>query len=237
VSSRRGSESVLVPSDARSVLVCSYSGLEEPRAVSYTGPPHRLIGDGLVLDHGTVERLASGLDAIPPTSPNVAFSCPADFGNQLVAYFRYRTGVDDPVTIGLSGCQMITNGHVNRLGRDAAVINELAAAARPAVVRGRIRVCGGPGPGRCFTETIGGCGRSPGSCSTSDRVTVITAGRQRLVTVRLSRARFSVELPGGSYRLKLLADGRRVHGKVLQTRRATAGAGHTTSVTFRFDVP
>jgi hypothetical protein len=228
---------VLVPSGASSVLVCSYSGLVEPHAVSYTGPPHRLIGDGLVIDHQTVGRLGSGLDAIPPTSPNEAFSCPADFGNQLVAYFRYPAGVDDPVTIGLSGCQMITNGHVRRLGRDAAVINELAAEARPAIVRGRILVCGGPAPGRCFTETIGGCGPSAGSCSTSDRVAVITPGRRRLVAVRLSHARFSVEVPGGSYRLRLLADGRRVYGKVLQTRRATASAGRTTSVTFRFDVP
>ena len=89
---------------ASSVLVCSYSGITESHAVPYTGPMHRLIADGLAGDGVTVERLMSGLDAIPPISPNDAFSCPADFGNQVVAYFRYPSGVDDAITVGLSGC-------------------------------------------------------------------------------------------------------------------------------------
>jgi hypothetical protein len=233
-SDRPGAGMQLVPSGATIVHVCDYSGFTEPPPLPQTGPAHRLIGEGGVLDVARARRIADELNAIPPRSGPIA--CPADFGNQLVAYFLYPSGVVDPVTIGLSGCQSITNGHVDRLGMGRPVVSELARLARPATIRGRVELCGGPAPGRCRVETGGVCTPSSG-CSTTDRVAVVEAGGPRVVTVRLHRARFSVEVPAGGYKLELLADGRRVHGKVVQVRRAKARAGRTTSVVFLIAIP
>jgi hypothetical protein len=233
-SSRPGAGAQLIPRGAIVLHVCNYSGFSEPPPLPQTGPPHRLIGEGGVLERSHVARIAAQLDAIPPQSGSIA--CPADFGNQLVAYFLYPSGVVDPVTVGLSGCESITNGHVNRLGLSRPVVGELAALARPATIRGRVRLCGGPAPGRCATETATVCG-PPLGCSTTDRVAVITIVGGHLLTVRLHHARFSVEVPAGDYRLQLLADGRRVRGKVVKTIRARARAGQRTSVAFTLAVP
>lgn len=235
-SDRPGASTQLVPAGSVVVHVCNYSGFTEPPPLPQTGPAHRLIGEGGVLDRSRVARIANELDAIPPAPPGHGIACPADFGNQLVAYFLYPSGVVDPVTIGLSGCQSITNGHVDRLGMGRPVVSELARLARPATIRGRVELCGGPAPGRCRVETGGVCTPSSG-CSTTDRVAVVEAGGPRVVTVRLHRARFSVEVPAGGYKLELLADGRRVHGKVVQVRRAKARAGRTTSVVFVIAIP
>src|SRR4029077_16174770 len=105
-------------------------------------------------------------------------------------------GADDPVTIGLSGCQLITNGHVNRLGRDAPVVTQLASLAKRATLSGRIRSCGGP-PGT-------GCAPGAPSVLRANRVAVLTTKGLRLVTVRLHHARFRVYVPAGHYKLELL---------------------------------
>jgi hypothetical protein len=50
-------------------------------------------------------------------------------------YFRYRSGPTDPVTVGLSGCELVSNGNVHRTagvspaGRTA--ISALLAALHP----------------------------------------------------------------------------------------------------------
>lgn len=236
VSSRPGSDAELVPPGARRLLVCSYSGFTEPGPMANQGPAHRLIGSGSLTNPARVSQLAVALNAIPPRSGAIA--CPADFGNQLVAFFRYGSPPDDPVAVGLSGCQTISNGHIQRLGLSAPVVTQLSELARPGIIRGRVQVCGGPAPGGCHTETLGSCGPAPRSCSRADRVAVLTVpGRQRLVTVRLRGARFVVEVPAGRYKLELLADGKHVHGKVVQTAQATVRAGHTTAVVFGISVP
>ena len=56
-------------------------------------------------------------------------------------------------------------------------------------------------------------------------------------TLRPAQGRFRLSLSPGDYAVELLADGKRVRDRLLQTKGATVRARHTTAVIFRFDVP
>ncbi len=109
-STATGASAMLVPPGAREVLLCRYSaaGLA-PKSV----PLARLIAHRLVTRLATVESLASALNAL--RTQQGPYACPADNGKAIIAFFRYSLRSDDPVTIGLSGCSIVTNGHLNRL--------------------------------------------------------------------------------------------------------------------------
>jgi hypothetical protein len=99
-----------VPDGPSEVLLCRYSGLgvnppSSPRAF-------RLVDDLFVVNRSTVTTLAGALDRLPVLGGT--FSCPADFADAVVAEFRYRSGPADPVRVGLSGCDLVSNGHVHR---------------------------------------------------------------------------------------------------------------------------
>lgn len=128
VSQAKGSS--LVPRGAVSLTVCRYNGLPgDPESVQGM-PAHKLIAAGTTSDGGTIARLSAELDAIRPLRPGATYGCPADFGSKLLAFFVYRSRPGDVVTIGLTGCNSITNGHVRRLGRGAPVIGRLAGVAQ-----------------------------------------------------------------------------------------------------------
>jgi len=131
VSRSPGASSSLVPRGAVSLTVCRYSGLagdpQSPRGVA----PHRLVGAGTTGSRATIARVSAALDAIRPARPGVRYGCPADFGTKLLALFAYRSGPGDVVTIDLSGCNAITNGHLRRLGLNAPVIGQLSGLAAP----------------------------------------------------------------------------------------------------------
>ena len=106
VSARPGATRALVPPGARTILVCRYSGLGTP------GGAFRLTVHQLVSDQATVVRLSRQLDALTPTTG--VYHCPSDSGADVVARFVYPTGPQDPVTVDLTGCNGVTNGHVHR---------------------------------------------------------------------------------------------------------------------------
>lgn len=102
-----GASAALVPPGARNVLLCRYSGVSPlPSAAS------RLLVGRLISDSHLVRRLSTRFDALPPF-PSGSFFCPADFGTEIIAIFRYTPGPqsDDPVTVDPSGCASATNGH------------------------------------------------------------------------------------------------------------------------------
>jgi hypothetical protein len=104
-----GAKAQLVPSGARRVLVCRYGGLNSGFFKM------RLVNLRLVLDAATVTRLANEFNALKPF-PTGSISCPADFGQNIIAIFSYRPGPrsDDPVTVDTSGCAPVTNGNLTR---------------------------------------------------------------------------------------------------------------------------
>ena len=254
-SSRTGASVTLVPAGVVQVLLCRYDG-------PFGGPrPHianrfRLVARRLVVDRARAAKLAAELDRIPQ-GPSGEYVCPSAIGAAIVAYFGYASGPPAPVTVELSGCMTATNGHVTRdagIG-DATVLDRLEAlihaapvrsggnrtgGARNATIDGHLLLCGGPAPGRCFVTTIGGCA-PPDGCSRSDRVVAIgTAGAvvaQQRLCFPWPNGRFRLRVPPGQYAVELLADGARIHGRVMQTKGATARAGHTTTVVFLFNIP
>ncbi len=241
LSSRAGAGAAMVPPGAQQVLLCRYNGLPNPPPLSVAGKPaFGLVAQHLVLNQATVTGLASQLNAIPVTTG--VYSCPADFGTAIIAYFGYASGTANPVKVGLSGCEAISNGHVDRLGLDAPVVSQLEALVplepvRPARIDGDVWLCGGPAPGRCRTETLTVCGPTATQCFTTDRVTISKRAGGLVETVKLHQGRFAATVPPGRYRVSLLGDGSRVHGKVLQTKAVTARAGRTATVRFLIAVP
>lgn len=107
VSNVAGARSSLVPGHPEAVLLCRYSGLNgRPRLA--------LVRARTVTDPDTIRRLAHELDALPTAGSGV-INCPADFADSVIAYFVYATPEPDPVTVDLSGCQAVGNGHGQRL--------------------------------------------------------------------------------------------------------------------------
>jgi hypothetical protein len=123
----------MVPAGARQVLLCRYSGLG-----AYPNPfgarSFRLIAHHLVAARATVTQLTGGLNALEKQTGAHSYACPMDDGAAIIAFFRYGSRSDDPVTVGLSGCSAVTNGHLNRLagvtasGRD--VVGQLEVLTR-----------------------------------------------------------------------------------------------------------
>ena len=110
------------------------------------------------------------------------------------------------------------------------------AGTSAATVTGYVLVCGGPAPGGCWIEPLGGC-EAPTGCQTSDRVAAVAADGRRVAIAELHRARFRLTLAPGQNTLELLADGKHVHGLVIQRKLVRLRAHHATHVQFRFDVP
>ena len=71
----------------------------------------------------------------------------------------------------------------------------------------------------------------------SDRVRVIDERGRRVAEQRLHHGRFDVRLTPGTYTVELLADGKRVHRRVMQRKTITARAHRTAVVQFFFAVP
>jgi hypothetical protein len=87
-------------------------------------------------------------------------------------------------------------------------VGAASSGSRDARVVGVIRLCGGPAPGRCFTQNG----------------TVLVYSGQRLVaTLRTNHAKFSTELAPGSYALEAQTGG--THRRVTVIARA-----HKTTV-------
>jgi hypothetical protein len=253
-SSRTGVRVTLVPAGVVQVLLCRYDGpFGVPRA--HVANRFRLVARRLILERSRAGKLAAELDGIPQAQSGV-YGCPSGTAAAIVAYFRYGSGPLDPVRVELSGCMTATNGHVTRPAgiANTTVLDNLealihatpprsgghrTAGALTATIDGHLLLCGGPAPGRCFVTTIGGCA-PPAGCSRSDRVVAIGSAGAIVAQQRLRfpwpNGRFRLRVPPGQYAVELLADGARIHDRVMQTKGATAHAGHTTTVVFLFNV-
>jgi hypothetical protein len=60
-----------------------------------------------------VANLVGLLNRLHPQSSHV-ISCPFDNGTEMLAFFSYPTQPALRLTISLTGCEVITNGHVAR---------------------------------------------------------------------------------------------------------------------------
>jgi hypothetical protein len=96
----------LVPKGARGLIVCRYRGLNARR-------PGTLARSHRVTSSRRRHRVVRLFDALgrPPHGP---IPCPADFGQEVLARFRYTNTPDDFVRQDLTGCRTTTNGHLTR---------------------------------------------------------------------------------------------------------------------------
>jgi hypothetical protein len=249
-SSRVGARVMLVPSEAQRVLLCRYDGPFGDSGCR-SADRFRLIARRVIDDPRSVASLAGELNRLPTMSGAYAF--PNDTGAAILALFGYDSGPDDPVKVDMAGCMEAANGYVVRTAglNGATTLDELETlihatrsrssrhhGARDAIIDGYVRLCGGPAPGRCFIASIGECNQAEG-CTRSDRVVAIDTAGEQVAQQQLppAHAQFRLRVQAGNYAVELLADGKRVHDRLLQTHGATARAGHTTTVIFNFDVP
>jgi hypothetical protein len=221
----------LVPQGAMSLTVCSYNG---PNASPAT-PEFGLLGAYRTGDAATIAHLATQLDAIRPTPSGEIFSCPADFGRELILNFHYGSA-SVAVTVDPTGCNSISSGSIKRLGRDAPVIGQIERLVQPvalnwATVSGHTRLCGGPitpsGKTRCWT----------GADQNVSYVEAINSSGRIAATAHLRHGRFHFRIAGlGPYTFKLVGN-RTVNNVDLSRTAATVKVGRTTRIVLLIPVP
>ena len=112
---------MLVVPGPTSLLLCSY----------YGGVSGLLERSRLVQTEPTLTWVVHAFDALRSYPPGTTrtIACGADDGPADLAVFACAGSPDDVVTVGLSGCATVTNGHVSRtaaLTPGAALLDRLA---------------------------------------------------------------------------------------------------------------
>jgi hypothetical protein len=119
---------VLAPPGTGAIRLCRYSGLN-------AHPRLALVGSRLLDSRTIVDQLVTELDRLPALRGAVA--CPADDGSQILALLAYPGGHQVSISVGLTGCALVTNGSVHRtaagLGTPRAFGPQLLASLKQLV--------------------------------------------------------------------------------------------------------
>ncbi len=110
--------SELAPKGAREIRLCRYSKVEP-------GSGSKLLESKLVRKRATVDELVNEFDQL--VAENGAYSCPADLGSQILARLAYPDRHRDTISVDLSGCQSVSNGHLFRTAASAPGYNPAGA--------------------------------------------------------------------------------------------------------------
>lgn len=96
----------LAPASASEIRLCRYSGLNDH-------PPLRLVRSRLLSHNRLVAQLVKRLNGLP-SGPRGAVSCPTDDGSQILVLVAYPGGREVRISVGLRGCELVSNGSVHR---------------------------------------------------------------------------------------------------------------------------
>ncbi len=99
-------EHELAPAGASEIRLCRYSSLN-------AHPALRLTHARLLDQASLVTQLVRRFDGLP-REPRRVFACPADDGSKIVALLSYPSGHQLQISVGLKGCELVTNGSVGR---------------------------------------------------------------------------------------------------------------------------
>ncbi len=95
----------LAPAGATAVRLCRYAGVN-------AHPQRALARAALISSRSSVAGLVVALDRLPSASGT--FGCALDDGSQIVALLAYPHGRALTISVGLRGCQSVTNGDLRR---------------------------------------------------------------------------------------------------------------------------
>jgi len=113
---------LLLPTGARSVLLCRYHGANPlPRYQT-------LARAQLVARASTVGALERHFNASQPFRDGI-FLCPRDVGEKAVAFFRYADGSEVPLVLRIGGCPTVSNGKL-RLSLDYRALRTVLRLTR-----------------------------------------------------------------------------------------------------------
>jgi hypothetical protein len=95
----------LAPAGATAIRLCRYTGVN-------AHPPRSLVRSTLLTSRTTVTGLVQNFDRL--RSVTGTFSCPVDDGSEIIAALAYPHGRAVTISVGLRGCQRVTNGAIQR---------------------------------------------------------------------------------------------------------------------------
>ncbi len=95
----------LAPPGASEIRLCRYSGLN-------ARPRLALVSSRLLESQELIRQLLSEFDRLP--SIRGVTACPMDDGSQILALLAYPGGRKLSISVGLTGCALVTNGSVHR---------------------------------------------------------------------------------------------------------------------------
>ena len=104
----------LAPMGASAVRLCLYSGLG-------ARPPLTLVTSKLLVQPAQVEDLTAEFDRLP-LLPRAVF-CPNDDRSQILALLAYTGHSDVTISVGLTGCNIVTNGRTVRTAGGPAFLH------------------------------------------------------------------------------------------------------------------
>lgn len=227
---RTGARKELVPPGATTLTVCRYNGMNAFGGVPQWG----LRGAGATDKRSQINKIIAGLDALKPTRG--VYNCPFSDSSDVVATFGYGSGPGVVITMDTGDCNTVSNGHVRRLGLGKPIVAQIESLAKPvtgqswASVRGHLRLCGGPAPGRCWTSGFGICAPH---CMSANRVVADNSKGLWIAMAPVSKGRFHFTVASpGTDEFYLYADNR-----MLVKTRARVIAGRTITVVFTLAVP
>ena len=96
----------LAPPGAGAIRLCRYSGLN-------ARPRLRLTRSVLRSDPSLIAELVREFDRLPSAQGTIA--CPADDGSEIVAQLAYPDGHAVTIRVGMTGCEIVSNGRVYRI--------------------------------------------------------------------------------------------------------------------------
>jgi hypothetical protein len=220
---RTDERKMLVPPGVVRLTVCRYNGMN-----AFGGAPQwALRGAGATAHRPLIRRIIAGLDALKQTQGS--YNCPFSDSSDDVVTFEYASPPGVVVTMDTGDCNTVTNGHVRRLGLGKPVVSEIQSVAKPvtrqtwAAVRGHLRLCGGPAPGRCHIE----------SYDRSDRILVSGPNGLWIAMATIQRGRFAFEVAAsGTYTFGVYAG-----NTLIRQLRRRVTVGRTTRVVFLIPIP
>ena len=101
----RAARHLLAPPGAGAIRLCRYSGLNAHLRLA-------LVRSRLLDRRTIVRQLVTEFDRLPSMREGV--HCPKDDGSQILALLAYPGGREVSISVGLTGCALVTSGSVHR---------------------------------------------------------------------------------------------------------------------------